>query len=109
MSDPCTFLGLNMSTVLSTAVGVIAGGLITWLAAWYYAEKSAKDMQRLIDKAATELKGTIPRDAAKQVVANNVVNSLRAGSPLIIKLLAKLAEASKTDQPKQSDGPPENP
>ncbi len=33
-----------MQTIISTAIGVILGGVITWIAAWYYYLKAGKEL-----------------------------------------------------------------
>jgi peptidoglycan biosynthesis protein MviN/MurJ (putative lipid II flippase) len=33
-----------MQTIISTAIGVIFGGIITWIVAWYYYMKAGKEL-----------------------------------------------------------------
>jgi hypothetical protein len=60
-------------------------------------------MERLIDKAADELSKAIPKDAAKQVIANGVVNNLLTAGPLIFKVISRLAEANRESRPNKPD------
>lgn len=79
------------ATFISSALGVILGAVITWITAWYYAKKSAKDMERVIAEAVGQLNKTIPRGAADQVVSKNMTNTVLAMMPFIISGIAKLS------------------
>jgi len=81
------------ATFISSALGVILGAVITWITAWYYAKKSAKDMERVIAEAVGQLNKTIPRGAADQVVSKNMTNTVLAMMPFIISGIAKLSAA----------------
>jgi hypothetical protein len=35
---------MNIETLVSTVIGVIAGGAITWLVSWYYYKKAADEL-----------------------------------------------------------------
>ena len=35
---------MSKETIISTAIGVILGGLITWIAAWYYYKKAGDQL-----------------------------------------------------------------
>lgn len=88
---------MDLSTVISSTLGVILGAVITWITAWYYARKSAKDMERIIAEAMGQLNKTIPRGAADQVVSKNLTNTVLAMMPFIISGLAKLSAGGDED------------
>lgn len=41
---------MTVETIIATAAGVILGGLITWLAAWYYFKKAGDQLIAESDK-----------------------------------------------------------
>jgi len=102
MNSTHTFLGLDMQTVISMVVGIVIGGLITWLASWYYAKQSTKDMENLIAEAARQLSDKIPADAAKKVTEHALLNAVLEVGPIAFKLLNKITEVQAQSKGKES-------
>lgn len=102
MSPAPQVLGMDVQTVVSMAVGVVLGGLITWFASWYYAQRSSVEMKKLIDAAAKQLGNDIPKQAAQHVIANQVISNILAAGPLAFEILAKVAKAGGNTQSKAS-------
>lgn len=97
------------ATFISSALGVILGAVITWITAWYYAKKSAKDMERVIAEAVGQLNKTIPRGAADQVVSKNMTNTVLAMMPFIISGIAKLSATGDDRGDDGAEAGPETP
>lgn len=97
---------MSGATILSSALGVILGAAITWITAWYYAQKSAKDMERIIQEAVSQLNELIPQGAADRVVAKNLTNTVLAMMPFIVSGISKLASAHDEDGGSASDKTP---
>ncbi|WPR77724.1 hypothetical protein [Algoriphagus sp. NG3] len=98
---------MDYTTILSTAIGVVLGGVLTWLFSWYYARQA----DRKLDKVVVDLMNQIPEKSASKVVSNNLFNAILSASPLIIRIISKMAENSEpvgSDKPQDQMDPDKN-
>lgn len=97
----------GVSTIVSTAIGVLVGGLITWVTAWYYYREATKDLKAeasrfsgIIEATFADLERSgwfrIRRDDAGRVIS--ISPTLFYGRPG-----ARTPPASGGDQPRSGE------